>query len=362
MTDKRARDEKSWVADEATTTHVPVTLGRAPVLRSRMAPLFLARLVAQGGDVTDLLREFALPSESLRLPELHLPLPKFRELTDRIAERLDDPRFGLHAAVELPPGAYGITEFLLRSSPTPRAALRQLLDFVPLFNSLLQLSLTEDGDTAIVEGRIPGERSCLGRHGNEFVLAVFVRLGRQLAGEEWAPEHISFAHPRSTGIEELAGFFKTRSLSFDSGHLGLRFGAADLARRVPTEDSALHDFLEREARAAVARLATDDLEPVREAIRVSLPTGGPTAEGVARTVGASVRTLQRRLLDQGTTLRQITDEVRAGLAHFYMIDHARPLKDVAAQLGYADVRAFSRAFKRWTGRSPGDVGEDREER
>jgi AraC-like DNA-binding protein len=326
---------------------------RPPMLRSKIAPLFLSKLEGRERELARLTTELALPDDAARLDGLSLPLPRFRALAERVAELLGDPLLGLHTAIDLRPGTYGIIEFLLRSAPTPRDALRQLLRFVPLFNSLLRFSLVEEGETAIVEATIDGEPLCLGQHGNEFVLAVFVGLGRQLAGREWAPEHVTFAHPRATNAPELARFFGTSSIAFGRGYLGLRFKTPDLGRRVRTEDEALHAFLEREALARAPAAAADDLELAREAIRASLRSGEPDVTRVARALGVSARTLQRRLAEQGTSFRALVDGVREGLARRYMEDGGRSMKEIAALLGYADARAFGRACKRWTGGAPG---------
>jgi AraC-like DNA-binding protein len=223
---------------------------------------------------------------------------------------------------------------------------------VPLFNNLLRFSLIEEGDTAIVEAWIPGEPLCLGREGNELVLAVFVALGRQLAGEGWAPEHVTFAHPATDGIEELTGYFQSRSLSFGAGYLGLRITAPDLARPVSTGDDALHEFLEGQARALAAKESGDELDQVRAAIRAALDAGEPAVAEAARALGLSSRTLQRRLAERGTSFRALVDQVREVLAREHLDHRGRPVKEVATVLGYADARAFGRAYKRWTGRTP----------
>jgi AraC-like DNA-binding protein len=91
---------------------------------------------------------------------------------------------------------------------------------------------------------------------------------------------------------------------------------------------------------------------VRAAIQQELiTTHHPNIEGVARALGTSPRTLQRRLLEEGTSFRDVVEEVRAELARRYLGERVA-LHDVAFRLGYAEVSAFLRAFKRWTGMTP----------
>jgi AraC-like DNA-binding protein len=78
----------------------------------------------------------------------------------------------------------------------------------------------------------------------------------------------------------------------------------------------------------------------------------PSAEGVAKQFGISVRTLNRRLEREGTSFRNILDELRQELALRYVGTHDMPLGEVASRLSFSHPEAFYRAFKRWTGESP----------
>jgi AraC-like DNA-binding protein len=347
--------ERTTPPERITASERATAIGE-PVLRSRMAPVFLARLAERGAPLGQLLAEHGLGEEATRASDVSMPLDRFRALTGRIASLTGDPLLGVHAACALPPGTYGVVEFLMRSAPTPRDSLQQLLRFVPLFNNLLRVSLTDHGELATVELAIPGEPLCLGREGNEYTLAVFINIGRQLAAEGWSPEEVAFPHPRPTSaseLDELTRFFGCRALTFGAGAMRLVFRALDLGIPVRTGDSALHSFLEREASSLAARTPVDDLDAAREAIRTALKTGEPSIGDVARALRTSGRTLQRRLHERDTSFRTLVGEVREGLAREYLQAGDRSLKEVASELGYADVRAFGRAFKRWTGRTPG---------
>ncbi|HVK77274.1 MAG TPA: helix-turn-helix transcriptional regulator [Kofleriaceae bacterium] len=73
---------------------------------------------------------------------------------------------------------------------------------------------------------------------------------------------------------------------------------------------------------------------------------------VARRLGMSERTLQRRLKDEGTTFAVLVDEVRTDLARMYLADDRLAVYEVAFLLGFSEPSAFNRAFKRWLGTSP----------
>lgn len=88
-----------------------------------------------------------------------------------------------------------------------------------------------------------------------------------------------------------------------------------------------------------------ELEPL-------LATGEIRIERVARALGCSRQTLYRRLKAEGRTFAQVLDDLRRREALKLVRDAAFPVKEIAWRLGFSDPAAFSRAFKRWTGKSP----------
>lgn len=102
------------------------------------------------------------------------------------------------------------------------------------------------------------------------------------------------------------------------------------------------------------RLATrDQLLPASQVVIAEmLPDGYPSIASVASAIGVSVRTLQRRLEQSGASYRLLVDEVRLELARRDLLDPRTRMADIATRLGYRDASSFSRAFVRWTGKTP----------
>ena len=105
----------------------------------------------------------------------------------------------------------------------------------------------------------------------------------------------------------------------------------------------------RRAKAtSVRRQVEQKLEPL-------LASGDPSLERVARELGLSRQTLYRRLKAEGTTFEEVLDALRRRLALRYVRDEGVSAKEAAYRLGFSDPAAFSRAFKRWTGKSPSEM-------
>ena len=85
-----------------------------------------------------------------------------------------------------------------------------------------------------------------------------------------------------------------------------------------------------------------------------LSRGEATVRNVSQELGMSVRTFARRLNDAGSTFAEILDQLRSDLARKYLSDADLAPSQIAFLLGYSEVSAFSHAFKRWTGTSPGE--------
>ena len=114
--------------------------------------------------------------------------------------------------------------------------------------------------------------------------------------------------------------------------------------------------MERFAADQLAKIPTSARFPqrIRACIRSTLPLGSLAADTVADQFSISNRTLRRRLREEGTSYREILDDVRAELARHYLTSEKRGIDEVTFLLGYSDPSAFTKAFRRWTGHTPAD--------
>ena len=92
---------------------------------------------------------------------------------------------------------------------------------------------------------------------------------------------------------------------------------------------------------------------VENAVVPLLPHGKAQTSEIARQLGVSQRTFARRLSQEGLTFSELLDSLRSDLAHRHLADQDLAISQIAWLLGYREVGAFSHAFKRWTGKTPG---------
>jgi AraC-like DNA-binding protein len=181
-------------------------------------------------------------------------------------------------------------------------------------------------------------------------------LARQSTREAWTPAAVWFAHEAPAETGELASLFGTDRIRFGEESNGLLIGREVLDAPFTGADPALLRVLEAEmARQAPPPAASTSRQIVADterAVRMTLELGAPRIEKVAQSLGTSVRTLQRLLHDEGSSFQDVVEQTRERLARQHAQRGESSSTQMAFLLGYADVTAFLRAFKRWTGASP----------
>jgi AraC-like DNA-binding protein len=140
---------------------------------------------------------------------------------------------------------------------------------------------------------------------------------------------------------------------FGQAHTGIGVSHALLARPLGTPNPALFEALQHQALRLHERLDTQASMQSRVArlVRAALPLL-PSMREAAQALALSERSLRRRLADEGTSYTQVAEAVRLNVARELLGSRERPLKQIASELGFSELSAFHRAFKRWTGDTP----------
>ena len=146
-------------------------------------------------------------------------------------------------------------------------------------------------------------------------------------------------------------------VQFEAATASAVFDDELLATPCRGHDPNLYRVVRAHAELLLERLPRDPSMrgQVRRLVLGVIAQGEPEMATVARTLGTSERSLQRRLQEEGTSFREVVDEARRELALGYLGDRRLAVSEVAYLLGYAEAGAFVRAFKRWTGRTPGEM-------
>jgi AraC-like DNA-binding protein len=281
-------------------------------------------------------------------------LTQWREMLDRARQHLDDPCLGLHLGQTASAGHFGLLGYLLLNSRTLGDALMRGAKYWRLFRPhAVQMQYRMAGDTVVIEWEAEdGEASATSA---EAAATAAAQMLRDVTGQSLTALELGFQHPAPPDQAEYDAFFGCR-VAFGQPAIRLCFPIAYLAVPLRDPDPDLLLLLEERADALLAALPSmADLEQtVRECLERLMPSADPTVEQVAELLCLSPRTLQRRLDESGLNFRSLLDDTRRRLAETYLLDPRLQLKDVAHLLGFSEQSAFTRAFRRWNGVSPGE--------
>jgi AraC-like DNA-binding protein len=321
----------------------------------RLVPLTLKLLEARGVSATERAALLALlPDGSDTAAEVTAPVEVVNAFLDRAEALARVPAFGITLATAVPRGTYAQLEFIARLSCTLEEAMVCVGRFYRLLNKGADISYVERSEVAGLEVRVHGRKDGWGRVLNEYTLALFHRITKEVC-PPWQPAHVWFAHetPNAAALDALAQYFGVTP-TFGAATLGIDGPEELMDAPLNSADAELQSLL----RGQAARALEEDqplaalAERLKQELKARLGKEALSIEAVAPALGCSVRTLQRRLQDEGLTYQDVLDGVRAQVAKAWLANRHRNVGELASMLGYSEPSAFDRAFRRWTGKTP----------
>ena len=310
-------------------------------------------IAGQGGSPGPILREFGLEHSNLTDPEGFISAVKLAQLMEEAARATSDDFFGLHFGESFNPKNIGPVIYVVLNSPTIGAAVENVERYLKLHNEAARWFTTIAGERAYVGYELAELGIEKPRQYQEASMVIALNTLRMMAGSHWAPEETHFTHESPTQTAEHTRIFAA-PVRFGCATNAFVVERAFLERQVPAADPRLYQILQRYLNGILAELPREDsfLGSIRKAIAETMRDGDPGLARVAKQLAASPRTLQRRLKTYGLEFKKLADDTRRRFASNYLKDRKHTLTEVAFLLGYSDVSAFNRAFKRWTGTTP----------
>jgi len=286
-------------------------------------------------------------------PDRLLPsavLYRMWEVADSLWSR---PALGLRAGASVPVGAYEVLDYLLLTGATLADGFRGFAAYYALATRTARYDLDEGGDPVrcAMRWRIPARGVMF--HLRDYSLSAIARRVREAGGGR--PVRVELAGPPLASAEEYRRVFGS-SILLRADDSALLYSRRQWAGPLSRADAYLNRTLRRHAELLLERSASAASESTAQRVRSELlrqiRVGVPSLDAVARALGTGARTLQRRLRGEGVSFAGVAGEVRASLADEYLRDPALSVSEVAYLLGFSEPSAFSRAFRRWTGRTP----------
>lgn len=315
--------------------------------------------VALGSDRAALLARIGLTEADLADPDGAVPVDAHTAAWEVLDEHPAAETLSIELAQQLRLDSLGVFGWVMANAATGREVIECIRRYRNLFGGDPYTPDIEEVAGAVVMHRVFEPRIARQRVSAEIAPASTVAFLRQLlALDPSVPlvREVWYQHgaPRDPSVHEA--FFGCTPL-FSAPETRLVLAGDVLERPVAKRDASLHAYLERHARSLSVLFAERGSigERVRALVAETLKSGEPSQADVARKLGMSERTLQRRLKEEERTFADVLDTIRRELAVRYLADPDLAVYEVALLLGYAESSSFHRAIRRWTGESPTEL-------
>ncbi|MCX5146137.1 AraC family transcriptional regulator [Streptomyces sp. NBC_00320] len=314
----------------------------------------LAGAARSGIDTVPLLQEAQIPPLLLGDDRARITPAQFARLFRALYRTTQDEFLGL-SAVPSRPGTFAMMCCASLGCRDLGAAVERAATFYGLFPGGPELALEVSGGEArfTVHNDFARDEE---RFLTECVLAIWHRLSSWLIGRRIPLAYAAFAYPPPPHEAEYAILFDC-PVRFGADRTGAAFDAHWLAAPLVRDEAALDAMLRRAPFDLLSRpeYGTTVAEQVRRALARQLRSSPrlPALGEVAARLAVSPATLRRRLRQEGTSFQQLKDHVRRDAAIAGLAESGEPIAELAARLGFSEDTAFHRAFRRWTGTTPG---------
>jgi AraC-like DNA-binding protein len=325
--------------------------------------LFVRKMVAAAGSTVDaasLLTQAGLGPDDPWDPKLMVPDTRYYDLIEAISTQIDATELPLTVGASMRCDDYGALGLAWKAAPTLHGSLSRVERYARLWTSVVEYELRDDPRGVWFILHREGPRRLGMRLSNEATLASAVSLARQVCPVPFAPLEVQIKHvaPDNTGYhEEYFGC----PVRFDADLDALLVSHDALAQPNILGDEGISRYLVSHLDRELSEVATEPalMVEAKDAIAQALSEGTPKMADIARSLGYSARSFHRRLSEHGLSFQTLAEDTRRELAEGLLRDERHSLAEIAFLTGFAEQSSFTRAFKRWVGKTPASYRKDR---
>ncbi|QCR24454.1 AraC family transcriptional regulator [Pontibacter sp. SGAir0037] len=316
--------------------------------------LVLHVLQLQGYRAAELCREAGIAAEQLQDVNARVTIAQMVALWKEAARITQNPNIALQIGEAVNPTSAGIIAYVMMNAPDLHESIRKLCKYQDIVCEGIQTSFEVKRQEAHVVLQVVSPALTEPRYAIDCEMVIYSSAFAALVGEKIPFKQISFAYPKPDSTEEHQRIFDNAELLFDMPQSGFVFDAEWLAKPVVSANPELNLLFEQYANEYLQRLREPKsiTERVQRELAQLLKGEEPTITTVSRNLALSIRSLQAKLQEEGTSYQAQLDEVRKELAIRHLKSGMHTVSDVAYLLGFSEPSAFSHSFKKWTGLPP----------
>lgn len=293
-----------------------------------------------------------MSAQELQGPDTMVPAHVVYAHLELVAERIPFEPFAIDVATRHKATSLGVLGLAMRSASTRREALARFQRYQHIMNSLATFELLEESGHLIWTEYRWGQASLGHELATEIAVLGAIHIARSMAEDALRPTAVEVRRLHADVAQYEAACGCPVRAGSDRGRIF--FEAVSFDEPLATADQDLADYFDEVLRKKSLEAAAQPayVAEVRRVIASALYQGAPAIQEVAKTLGVSARTLQRRLKDEGTSFADVVEALRRDLAVAYLSNPSLSAAEVAYLLGYTEATSFYRAFRRWHGQPP----------
>jgi len=293
-----------------------------------------------------------LNMSALEDPDRRVPAQAHYKLWDHAEHVTGDPAVGLHAGQVIDPERMGLVGHVFFNCDTLGEAVTQYVRLHRLINESVNLSFEQVGEQAVLTWQADSPKHYC-RQDMDRTLAAALCRTRHFISPGIQAEWAEIAHPcpdYADKYENLLG----GPVTFGAIATRLAFNSRHLSHPIPHRNPYVYSAVLRQVNRLLTRLQTRRSfgRKIHRLISRQMSTEKIDADTLARQCHMSRQTLYRRLKKEGLGFHELVEQVRKDKAQRYVASDHYALGEIAFLLGFSELSAFSRAFKRWTGMAP----------
>lgn len=303
-------------------------------------------------DIDAYLHSLGIEPAEVRSPDARIPIETYLLIQDEAAHYVNDPYFGLHMGEFAEAGSWSILGYIMMNCKTLGEVFEKSARYSRIIGNLIEARAELRFNKIHVVYFTPPHAPVMSRHCFESTFSSSVRMMRSLTGEPISPLEVGFIYPPPESTAEYQRVFNC-PVHFNQKDNWLSLDWRIVNTPVRMANPSLLEQFEQYARDFLAQMERKDAttRAVTRIILARLDDESLSIEKVAREMAVSVRTLQKRLDDEGVVFSDLLRDIRQRLAKKYLRENYS-VEQITYLLGFSEPSVFRKAFKKWAGVTP----------
>jgi AraC-like DNA-binding protein len=327
---------------------------KSPTVSNGIIKFRLAIAERYGGKTESILHNAGVNPKELSDEEGRISIQKECAIWREIVRETGRQDIGLICGEVFPIQVTSVLGFVIMNAPTLISAIEKMVEYQKLIGDSMGLCIRRNGSHTFFEIDIWCDWVDELRYTVDVFVGAIRSWVRNNSVNQVMPFRVGFSHPHTVEQQAYIRHFTPTPVDLNVGNTYLAYSTKDLEAKVMCSNPSMFAAFDRQADLKLKKL--ENLHTISGRVRhlVSKTMNGNllTLEGTARELAMSSRSLQAKLKLESTSYQEILNEIRLEVAKHYIRKKLGNFADIAFLLGYSEVSAFSRSFKKWTGLSP----------